>query len=184
MEYVLKVRNKQELEGKVILVNEYLGADVDGFISEVLEEYPSHMLISYHKLSSEYKTADVISFLDKTPKEFSEAYKPRSALIIDGWSHRNNILAEDEIHIMDINNTRVSTIKYADQTVFILNRSVTKPYYRDVYRSYALISLRPLAIATHHTHSLTISMRSISIEMCLLYSYRYPSKYTLFVQQA
>ncbi|EIJ88556.1 hypothetical protein NEPAR06_0980 [Nematocida parisii] len=182
MDYLLKVRNKQELQGKVILVDEYLGADVAGFISEIYDAYPNHKVISYHSLSSEYKANSVISLLDKKREEITVEYKKYDAIIIDGWSHRNNKIYNNTIELMNENNEHFTRIEPDSQVVFIINRSTSKPNYKDIYRCYGVVCLMPLAIVTQHTHSLTITIRSMSIEVHLLYNYLHQREYRLFQQ--
>lgn len=177
MEYILKICSREQLAGKISLIEEYIGADADSFIEEILEAFPAHQVISYYKLAAEYATKNTISLLGADPH--IEIDPSAEALVIDGWSNRENCLLKDRIVLVDRNNTKTLEIPFENRSIFIIDRSVTKSDYRTVYKAFVLLRMQPLKICTLNTHSLSITIREKSKEIELLYNYTEPKKYTI-----
>ncbi|KAI5190204.1 hypothetical protein NEMIN01_0903 [Nematocida minor] len=178
MEYVLKVSSKQELLGKVVFVDEHLGARADPFMLEIFREFPQHQLISYHRMLSEYSTKKGISLLETNAASI-EVEPETEVLIIDGWKHRSNTISKNEVTIVDQKNKEIGQIERKNKIIFIINRSITQTDYREIYKAYVLVRLQPLAISTMHTHSTAITIREKDIEVRLLHHHTSPHKYTV-----
>ncbi|OAG31823.1 hypothetical protein NEDG_00298 [Nematocida displodere] len=155
MNYLLATTTPDELRGRMVLVNEYLGASADALLSEFLSHYKKHALISYYKRAEEYPTATAVSLLSEgLEKEVEEALaNPGDLLIIDGWNLQSRDLPPP-----------------AQATVLLINRSVTKPEYASMYQAFAVISLKQLKTqALRFTGSACIQIREKSVEVELLF---------------
>ncbi|KAH9385534.1 uncharacterized protein NEMAJ01_0430 [Nematocida major] len=178
MEYILKVSSKEELRGKLVFVDEYLGANSDSFISEVMEAFPSHRVVSYYKLPAEYRTENAVSFLDSEYQKDGFT-QDSDILIIDGWRNRSNAVERGELVLQDSEDRECMRVPVKNKTVFLISRSIQQANYSDLYKGFMLVSMHPLKISTEHTHRLQITVRETRKEVALLYHHKAPRKYTL-----
>lgn len=176
MEYLLKVLPR-EPPGKRILVTEKLGASCDFLLKEIFSFFPEALLLSFYRLSEEYEEK-AFSFLEteETPQsvlqslleEKQEEIKDKHPdtlppLIVDGW----NIKGKQDNLIFPEN-----------LTVFLVQRSVTKVNYREMYKSHAVVSVSPLKTGSLiYTGALSIYLRKEQIEVDLLYTEKPNIKY-------
>lgn len=160
MEYLSKVLTQEELTRKNILINEYLGASCDLFLSDLLRGYSSYIIFSLYKLSSEYPTSKAFSLLE-SPDAYTEACTAqKEVLIIDGW------------------NLRTQEYLFPSVSVILINRSITSPVYKEMYKAYTVIQIRPLMSRSFlYTHSLSILVRDKGMKIDLLYKDAIPLSY-------
>ncbi|KAI5185598.1 hypothetical protein NEHOM01_0924 [Nematocida homosporus] len=167
MEYLLKSLSTeasvQPLLKQTILINELLGASIDFFIPEILQYFQKPVILSLFRLAREYSTSTPVYSLLEDPTALTKAIEtPHDLLLVDGW------------------NLSPERLSLPATTIILINRSVTDLPYKDMYNAFILFTIRPLQTrALLYTGSLSITARSLGLEIDLLYRQDDTVQYTL-----